>query len=184
MSRPITVAAVAVLSAILTGWNYSAVARGGHGGFRGGGFMVPGAGRLPAYVVIDVSATNDKQTFNAMVANAGAGLVPFGGHIVVDADGPTAWDGQAPQHLVIIAFDSLEQAQAWKSSDSFKAFDADRRLAATSRAFVFEGIPNAVPSAGLHGGGRLMRYDPKPFEEIIKKRDQDLRRIKDICKGC
>jgi len=29
-----------------------------------------------------------------------------------------------------------------------------------------------------------MRYDPNPFEEITKKRDQDLDRIKDICKGC
>jgi uncharacterized protein (DUF1330 family) len=182
MSRPITV--VAVLSALLMGWSYPAVARGGHGGFRGGGFVVPGAGRLPAYVVIDVAATNDKQTFKTMSADAIAGLVPFGGHIVIDADGPTAWDGQAPQHLVIIAFDSLEQAQAWKSSDSFKALDADRHLTATSRVFVVEGIPNAVPSAGLHGGGRFMRYDPKPFEEIVKKRDQDLKRLKDICKGC
>jgi len=182
MSRAFIVAAV--LSASLAGWNHCAVARGGHGGFHGGGFVLPGAGKPPAYVVIDVSATNDAQALKTMVSNSAAGLVPFGGHIMIDAGSPTALDGAAPQHLVVIAFDSLEHAQAWKDSESFKAFDADRRAAATSRAFVIEGIPNAVPAVGLRGGGRLMRYDPKPFEELIKKRDQDLNRIKDICKGC
>jgi uncharacterized protein (DUF1330 family) len=126
----------------------------------------------------------DAQAFKTMMANVAAGLVPFDGFILIDAGSPSALDGAAPQRVVVIAFDSLGHAQAWKDSESFKAFDADRRATATSRAFVVEGIPSAVSAAGLHGGGRLMRYDPKPFEEIIKKRDQDLNRIKDICKGC
>jgi uncharacterized protein (DUF1330 family) len=182
MTRPIIVAAL--LSASLTAWNSSAIARGGHGGVHGGGLGVPAASKPSAYVVIDVSATNDAQVFKTMVANAVTALVPFGGHLLIDADNPTGLDGVAPQHLLLVAFDSLEKAQAWKDSESFKAFDGDRRRAATSRVFVVEGTPNAVPASGLHGRGRFMRFDPKPFEEIIKKRDQDLNRIKDICKGC
>jgi uncharacterized protein (DUF1330 family) len=182
MLRSIIVAA-AVLSASLAGWNHSAVARGSHGGFHGGGFGIRGAGTPPAYVVIDVSATNDAEGFKKMVANAAAGLVPFGGHLMIDADNPSAVDGAAPQRLVIIAFDSLEHAQAWKDSESFRVFDADRRRTVTSRAFTVEGIPSAVPVSGLRAA-RPMRFDPKPFDEIIKRRDQDLNRIKDICKGC
>jgi uncharacterized protein (DUF1330 family) len=183
MLRSIIVA-TAVLSASLVGWNHPAVARGGHGGLHGGGFGVPATGKSPAYVNIDVSATNDTQIFKTMVANAAAGLVPFSGHLMIDADNPIALDGGAPQHLVIIAFDSLEHAQAWKDSESFKRFDADRSRTVKSRAFIVEGIPDAVPVSGLRGSGRPVRYDPKPFEEIIRKRDQDLNRIKDICKGC
>jgi uncharacterized protein (DUF1330 family) len=193
MLRTIIVAA-AVVSASLMGFDHSAVARGGHGGFhgggfygggmRGGGFRGPAGGMPPAYVVIDVSATNDAQAFKTTMADTAAGLVPFGGHLMIDADNPTALDGAAPQHLVIIAFDTLEHAQAWKDSESFKRFDADRGRAVTSRTFMVEGVPNAAPLSGLRGGGHGMRFDPKPFEEIIKKRDQDLNRIKDICKGC
>jgi hypothetical protein len=102
---------------------------------------------------------------------------------MIDAESPSALDGAAPQRLAIIAFDSLEHAQAWKDSESFKMFDADRRRTVTSRAFIVEGVPSAVPVSGLRAG-RPMRFDPKPFEEIIKRRDQDLNRIKDICKGC
>jgi uncharacterized protein (DUF1330 family) len=185
MSRQIIVAiAAALLSASLTGWNDSAVARGGHGGFHGGGFGMLATSKPPAYVVIDVSATKDAQTFKTMVASLVTALVPLGGHLLIDADNPTALDGVAPQHLLLIAFSSLEKAQAWKDSESFKAFDADRRRAALSRVFVVEGIPDAVPASGQQGRGGLMRFDPKPFEEIMKKRDQDLNRIKDICKGC
>jgi uncharacterized protein (DUF1330 family) len=64
-----------------------------------------------------------------LVANAVTALVPFGGHLLIDADNPTGLDGVAPQHLLLIAFDSLEKAQAWKDSKSFKAFDGDRRRA-------------------------------------------------------
>jgi hypothetical protein len=78
MLRSIVVA-TAVLSASLAGWSHTAVARGGHGGFHGGGFGVAAIGKPPAYVVIDVSATNDAQAFKTMVANAAAGLVPFSG---------------------------------------------------------------------------------------------------------
>jgi uncharacterized protein (DUF1330 family) len=186
MSRPSNIVA-AILFATLVGWSHSAVARGGHGGFHGGGFGgagFTGAARVPAYVIIDVAETTDAQSFKTLVANSATTLAPFGGHTIVDSDTPAALDGAAPQRLVIIAFDSLANAQAWKDSPSFKEFDAARGKTVKSRAFIVEGVPNAVPVSGLQGNGRHMRYDPKPFEEIIKRRNQDLDRIKDICKGC
>ena len=69
MSRPIIIAGAALLFASATAWNYSATARGGHGGFHAG-HGVPVASRSSAFVVIDVSATNDTQMFKTMVANA------------------------------------------------------------------------------------------------------------------
>jgi uncharacterized protein (DUF1330 family) len=120
--------------------------------------------------------------FKTMVANAVTALIPFGGHVLIDSENPGSLDGVAPQRLLLVAFDSLEKVQAWKDSESFKAFDVDRRRVTTSRVFVVEGTLDGVP--GLYSRGRFMRFDPKPFEEIIRKRDEDLNRIKDICKGC
>jgi antibiotic biosynthesis monooxygenase (ABM) superfamily enzyme len=35
----------------------------------------------------------------------------------MDTDKPIAWEGSAPEHVVMVQFDNPDQAQAWKSSD-------------------------------------------------------------------
>jgi uncharacterized protein (DUF1330 family) len=185
MLRSSRIAVAVLVFASFAGSLHPAIARGGHGGFHGGrigGVGLPAAAK-PAYVVVDVTETTDAQAYKTMVANAETAVIQFGGRILIDSDGATALDGAVPQRLLIIAFDNAENAQAWKASPSFEEFNAARGTAVKSRAFMVEGMPTVVAGAGL-GRGRHMRYDPKPFEEIIKRRDDDLHRIKDICKGC
>jgi len=49
-----------------------------------------------------------------MVANAQAALMPFGGRLLVDSDRPAIVDGSAC--LLVIVFDSLEEARTWQES--------------------------------------------------------------------
>jgi uncharacterized protein (DUF1330 family) len=169
----------------LMSWHVPALAHGGHGGFHfRRGFGSPSQVGLSAYVVIDFSTTADPETLKTAQAKLATALVSFSGHIIIDADNPIPLDGNMPQHYFLIAFDNMKDAQAWRNSDSFKEFDADRRRAGTSRMFLVEGISNGAPVSNLDARGRHMRFDPAPFEKIIRKRDEDLNRIKDICKGC
>jgi uncharacterized protein (DUF1330 family) len=47
----------------------------------------------------------------------------------------------APQRLVVIQFDSLDRANAFYDSDSYRAARAARASAASMRLVVVEGVP-------------------------------------------
>jgi uncharacterized protein (DUF1330 family) len=66
-----------------------------------------------AYAVIDVSEITDPVGYAALIADAPAGLVPFGGRYVIRSDRITILSGPARKLFVVIAFDSLERAQRW-----------------------------------------------------------------------
>src|SRR6266699_962129 len=70
----------------------------------------------PAYVVIPILKINDAAAFKAGVtdkASATAAVVKAeGGHFVIRSQEFTRLDGNPPERLIIIAFDSVEKAQA------------------------------------------------------------------------
>ena len=90
----------------------------------------------PAYVVTvfdteNVMATNypslDPTTFQQ-----------FGGHYIVHFGKAVTFDGEPPNQIAIIAFDSMEKAQEWHASDAFsKLYDINK--AANVRAFAVVG---------------------------------------------
>jgi uncharacterized protein (DUF1330 family) len=91
-----------------------------------------------AYVVIDVAKITDPVGYANIIANAPAGLVPFGGRYVIRSDKITTLSGPAPQRFVVIAFDSLDRAQRWSESAPAKELAAARARLAKSRAFFVE----------------------------------------------
>ena len=164
-------------------WTPPAVARGGGHGMGGFGLHGGRVGRgertmAPAYVLIIASSVSDADAFKKAIQDMTTAVASFTGRLAVDAEKPPAWEGPAPEHVVMVQFADAEQAQAWKNSDSFKSFDTDLHKSSVSTMQVVQGLP--MPE-GRGGRG----FDAKAFEPNVQDYDRLLdQRLKTICKGC
>ena len=100
----------------------------------------------PAYVVIPILKINDSAGFKTGVidkANATASeMTAAGGHYVVRTQKFTSLDGNPPERLIIIQFDSVEKVQAWYNSSAQKEINAARMKSTNSLSFIVEGLAN------------------------------------------
>jgi uncharacterized protein (DUF1330 family) len=95
----------------------------------------------PVYVVVDIAAITDPEGFKAIPPLAGPeSLTPFGGRYVIRTEKITALDGTPPKRFVVIAFDTVEHAQAWKASESSQKVDAIRDKTTKSVQFLVDGM--------------------------------------------
>ncbi|HEX4112692.1 MAG TPA: DUF1330 domain-containing protein [Stellaceae bacterium] len=95
----------------------------------------------PTYVVVDISAVSDPEGFKAVPAMATpAWVAGFGGKYIVRSENITAVDGAPPKRFIVIEFDTLEHAKAWRASDITAKIDAIRAKTATSREFIVGGM--------------------------------------------
>jgi uncharacterized protein (DUF1330 family) len=162
------------------------MARGGHGGGLGmhGGRMGDSGLLTPIYVLIVVSKITDAVVFKATMSGLTTPSAAFVGHLAVDEDKSAAWEGTASEHIVMIQFDNPDAAQAWKSSDAFKSFDADLHRSSESSMQLLQGLPMPI-ARGLGGDRRGRGFDQKAFEPNVKDYDQMLNnKLHSICKGC
>jgi uncharacterized protein (DUF1330 family) len=75
--------------------------------------------------------------YSARVAST---FEPFGGRYIVRGGMITPLEGEAPKgRIVIIAFESMEKAQAWYDSPAYQELKPIRHKAAKSRVFIVEG---------------------------------------------
>jgi uncharacterized protein (DUF1330 family) len=97
----------------------------------------------PAYVVIPILKINDAVAFKAGVidkaSETDAVLKTIGGHHIIRSQEFTPLDGNPPERLIVIAFDSVEKAQAWKDSAAVKDVTAARLKSTTSLSFIVQG---------------------------------------------
>jgi len=101
--------------------------------------------RPPVYYVIDFSEIVDAKGWSALGnrTNAVAAQLfkEFGGEYITRTDHITAVDGAPPpKRMVIIRFDSAEQAKAWYNSPTQKKVNDIRQQTTKSRAFIVEGL--------------------------------------------
>ena len=100
----------------------------------------------PAYVVIPILKINDAAAFKAGVTDKAslstAAVKAEGGHFVVRSQKFISLDGNPPERLVIIAFDSVEKARAWQNSATAKEVTAARMKSTNSLSFIVEGSAN------------------------------------------
>jgi uncharacterized protein (DUF1330 family) len=91
----------------------------------------------PAYVITLFDTQIDMSTHYPSLAPAS--FQPFGGHYIIHGGRTVTFDGNPPKQFVVIEFDSMEKAQAWRASDAFKQrYDLHRT--AKVRAFAVEGV--------------------------------------------
>jgi len=99
----------------------------------------------PAYLISEADAITDLTALKKYGEKVGETLAPFKGHyhFVVGGGKARSLEGEAPQGIVVIAFDSAEKARAWYDSPAYQAIKPIRQSAVKGRMFVVEGI--AVP---------------------------------------
>ncbi len=98
-----------------------------------------------ALVVVDISELTDPEGFKGITGSpqtSPAVLAAQGGHYLVRTDKAIAFDGTAPKRFVVIAFDSMEKAQAWNNSAPQAPINALRAKTTKSRSFVVESVGN------------------------------------------
>jgi uncharacterized protein (DUF1330 family) len=95
----------------------------------------------PTYVVIPILKITDAEAFKPVLEKGPAAAKASGGTFIIRTDKTTPLDGTPPQRLVVIKFDSVEQAQAWHNSALQKEVDAIRAKTTQSLSFIVEGMP-------------------------------------------
>ena len=103
----------------------------------------PAASTPKAYIVTEVDVTGDPETFQRdYAAHAAATTAPFGGSYLARGGRTVSLEGDPPKgRIVICAFASVEQAQAWRNSPAYVKIAAVRLREATSRQYIVEGVP-------------------------------------------
>jgi uncharacterized protein (DUF1330 family) len=98
----------------------------------------------PSYVVTDIAEISDPEGFKVVSqrpqAEAAARVQQAGGRYITSTDKITALDGAPPKRMIIIAFDSLEKAQAFNNSQGQKEINAIRTKTTKSRSFIVQGL--------------------------------------------
>jgi len=94
------------------------------------------------YYVSEIDITNPDAYAKDYVPLAQAGIKASGGRFLAAGGKTTAIEGEPPKSRVVIqAWDSLEQIQAWRNSSAFKDARKVGDKYAKFRAFAVEGLP-------------------------------------------
>ena len=104
--------------------------------------QAPSASNLPTFYIseLEVSDPEGLKPYGARVAST---LEPFGVRFIVRAGKIAPLEGEAPKgRIVVIAFESMEKAQAWYDSPAYQEIKPIRHKAAKSRTFIVEGTAN------------------------------------------
>jgi len=93
-----------------------------------------------AYVIAQASVTNP-ELYEGYKALAGAAVAKYGGKYIVRGGATQLLEGDwAPPRLVILEFESVEQAKRFYDSPEYRAARQQRQGAATMNMLVVEGI--------------------------------------------
>ena len=96
----------------------------------------------PAYLISEADTIKDLAAIKEYGGKVPETLAPFDGHyhFIVGGGKPQGLDGEAPQGIVVIAFDSAEQLRAWYDSPAYQAIKPLRQSAVKGRMFLVEGV--------------------------------------------
>src|SRR5271156_2905220 len=83
--------------------------------------------KAPLAYLVAQGTLLDPATFHTYAQQVPRTLTPFGGHFLVSGGKVEALEGDPPKFSVIIAFDSMEKANAWWNSPAYEAIKPIRR---------------------------------------------------------
>jgi uncharacterized protein (DUF1330 family) len=100
----------------------------------------------PSLLITDITEITNPDGFKAVSARpqaeAAARIKAGGGTYLARTDKIIGVDGAAPKRMIIIAFDSLEKAQAFNNTAGQKEVNEIRSKNTKSRSFIIEGMAN------------------------------------------
>ena len=95
---------------------------------------------MAGYVIVN-DEISDEAAFAEFRQKVGATVAAHGGRYLVRGGATEVIDGDwAPDRLVVIEFDSIDQAKAWLNSDEFLAIKDLRVSSASASVIVAEGV--------------------------------------------
>jgi uncharacterized protein (DUF1330 family) len=95
---------------------------------------------MPAYVITYLEVT-DPEAFQAYRKVAGPTFAPYGGRpIVVDGQFEVLEGMVEPKSVVVIEFESMEQARRWYASPEYAKTIPMRQSAANASLVLVEGV--------------------------------------------
>jgi uncharacterized protein (DUF1330 family) len=95
----------------------------------------------PAYVVAEINVTNLEPYDREYVPNASKAITDGGGKYIVRGGKTVAFYGEPPKsRIAVMAFESMEKAQAAFDSPAFKAAKQVGDKYATFRVYAVEGL--------------------------------------------
>jgi uncharacterized protein (DUF1330 family) len=102
----------------------------------------PAALKRPAYYIAEVEVT-DPERLRPYSERVESTFAPFSGRYVVREGILMSLEGDAPKgRFVMIAFDTVEQAQAWYNSPAYAEIKPIRHNSAKTRVMILEGQVN------------------------------------------
>ena len=94
-----------------------------------------------AYVITEIEVIN-QEAQNAYLPKVGEVIKSTGGTYLVRGGKISALEGEAPKRVTVVVYDSLQKAQASRTSPAWTALKADRDKAIKAKSYVVEGLPN------------------------------------------
>jgi uncharacterized protein (DUF1330 family) len=91
------------------------------------------------YVIAEVDVT-DPATFQKYAEKTPGTIATYNGHYMIRGGKTKSIEGEPPKRFVVIAFDSMEKAEAWEDSPEYDAIKPIRHSSAKSRVFIAEGV--------------------------------------------
>ena len=101
---------------------------------------ISAAAKAGAYYIseFEVTDTEGIRPYSLAVEST---FLPFGGQYVVRGGKVASLEGAPTQRIIMIAFPSMQRAQAWYDSDAYRALRPIRHRSANSRVFILEALP-------------------------------------------
>jgi uncharacterized protein (DUF1330 family) len=94
----------------------------------------------PAYYIAHFEP-KERDAIKPYSSQVAATFEPFGGRFVVRGGQIASLEGDPPKgHMVMIAFPSLEKAQAWFTSPAYAQIKPIRHRAGSTRAYIVEAV--------------------------------------------
>ena len=97
----------------------------------------------PAYVVVQLGEVLDPSVVEELTSKMTAVTLAHGGKYLARGRNVTALEGKsAPRGVVIIAFENLEKALAYRNSSAYRDLAPLRDKGMTDHSWIVEGLPN------------------------------------------
>lgn len=95
---------------------------------------------MSAYVIVEV-AVNDPVAYEDYKLQTPESTTKYGGRFVVRGGYAETLEGDwVPKRIVVVEFESMEQARKWWASPEYAPVKALRHRTASSRMIVVEGV--------------------------------------------
>jgi len=105
-----------------------------------GGQILHAQGDAPVYVVTLFDTGSESEVMKTDFPSlAPTTFQPFGGHYIIHFGRTVTFDGQPPNQIVVIAFDSMKNAEAWRASSAYRQLYDVHKIAKV-RAFAVGGV--------------------------------------------